>query len=395
MATALRLHTREARKKLPVRSDPYWHELRRGLHLGYRHGASGGSWLLREFNARAGKDGQGGYVKRRLGAADDVLSADGMHVLSWTDACATALGTDRPTITKPARLTVAEAADAYFSTRTSINSHDRLTWARFIEPKLGSRSVAELTTGDLEKWLSHQVPSTDDKEVLRAARATANRRWTVLRAILNSAFRKDPARVPSAEAWRRVRSFQRVDRPRTRTLSVAEARKLLNALPEPLKTMARGALETGLRLGELEALRAADVGRDFVRVRNSKSGKPRTVPLTGEGAAFFSSLVTDKAPDAPVFDFVSRINVSRQMRAACVAADIDPPAVFHDLRRSYGSLLLNSGASSDAIQELLGHADLRMTRRAYAHIADVTLHRAVKKLPSFTAESPKSRPRSV
>jgi integrase len=71
------------------------------------------------------------------------------------------------------------------------------------------------------------------------------------------------------------------------------------------------------------------------------------------------------------------------MRAACAAAKIEPPAVFHDLRRSYGSLLLNSGASADAIQELLGHADLRMTRRAYAHIADKTLQKAVKKLPSF------------
>jgi integrase len=39
--------------------------------------------------------------------------------------------------------------------------------------------------------------------------------------------------------------------------------------------------------------------------------------------------------------------------------------------------------AADAIQELLGHADLRMTRRAYAHIADRALQKAVNKLPSF------------
>ena len=71
------------------------------------------------------------------------------------------------------------------------------------------------------------------------------------------------------------------------------------------------------------------------------------------------------------------------MRKACTEAQISPPAVFHDLRRSYGSLLLNAGAAADHIQELLGHADLRMTRRTYAHIAGATLTKAVKKLPRF------------
>ena len=89
--------------------------------------------------------------------------------------------------------------------------HDAFTYTRNIEEKLGHRPVAELTTGEFEKWLSEQVTKTDDKEKLRKARATANRRFTVLRAILNSAYRKEPARVPSADAWRRVRPFQKVD----------------------------------------------------------------------------------------------------------------------------------------------------------------------------------------
>jgi integrase len=82
-----------------------------------------------------------------------------------------------------------------------------------------------------------------------------------------------------------------------------------------------------------------------------------------------------------------RIQVSRAMRRACATAKIAPPAVFHDLRRSYGSLLLNAGADAEVIQELLGHADLRMTRRAYAHLLNATVARTVKKkLPSFGLE---------
>jgi integrase len=63
------------------------------------------------------------------------------------------------------------------------------------------------------------------------------------------------------------------------------------------------------------------------------------------------------------------------------------------MRRSYGSLLLNAGASTDAIQDLLGHADPRMTRRAYAHLLDSTLQKTVKKLPSFAEKQKETKKR--
>jgi integrase len=56
------------------------------------------------------------------------------------------------------------------------------------------------------------------------------------------------------------------------------------------------------------------------------------------------------------------------MKRLCAAAKIAPSAVFHDLPRSYRPLPLDAGADAEVIQELLGHADLRMTPRAYAHL---------------------------
>jgi integrase len=383
MATALRLHTREARRKLAARDQAYYVELRRGLALGYRRGSEGGSWLLREYRA-------GRYVKRRLGAADDELPADGVSVLSWEEAQCRALALDRPTVSKPGKHTLAQAAEAYFDTRSAITPHDRFTWMTFIEPKLGDRPIAELTTGEIEAWLAAQVPTTDDREARRAAQATANRRFTVLRAILNSAYRKDPARVPSADAWRRVRPFQKVDRPRTRTLTAVEARALLKVLPPDLGCLARASLYTGLRLGEVLALTTTDLANNAVRVEHSKSGRPRSVPLTSEGATFFEQCAKGKNDGDRLFKPISPVSVSRGMRAACQAAEVHPPATFHDLRRSYGSLLLNSGASADVISELLGHADMRMTRRAYAHLLDRTLRRAViQHLPTFKVSTRK------
>jgi integrase len=293
-------------------------------------------------------------------------------------------------------LTVREAWEEYATTRASPpDARDRSIWRRFIAPDLGGRPVIALTTGELERWLAAQLDShgvrrraghgaLDPRESRRRAQYTANRRFNLLRAILNSAYRKDPSRVPNADAWRRVRAFQRVDRPRTRVLTATECSRLVATLPMPLRQLALGALYTGCRLGELLELRVGDVLGERVHVQHSKSGRPRFVPLNGEGAAFFAAASAARSADARLFDPVPRIAVSRGMRAACVAVSIAPPATFHDLRRTYGSLLLDSGAPAHVVQELLGHADLRTTRRAYAHLTAQTLKREVdSRLPSF------------
>jgi integrase len=388
-ATALRLHTRDARKKLRSRDKPYFLELHRGLALGYRRGSTGGSWLLREFRADAAHKAGGRYIQRRLGLADDDGPADGR--LSYEAALALAVTPERPTVTKPGKYTVAQAAEAYFDVASKRHdvARDRVTYAAAIADQLGTRPVAELTAGDLNKWLADQVPETADRELRRRKQATANRHWNLLRAMLNAAYHDE--RVPSADAWARVKPYRDVDRARTRNLTADEARALLGKLESPLLELARGSLLTGLRLGELQALRVEDVAEGAVSVRHSKSGDPRRVPLTGEGAKFFAKLTADAADGALLFGAVSRIAVSRGMRRACVAAKI-PPARFHDLRRSYGSLLLNAGAAPDTIRRLLGHADMRMTLRNYAHLADEAMQTAVDQhLPSFEAKPARRR----
>jgi integrase len=407
--TIRELSTRDQRKKLAPRDKPYFVDIERGLAIGYRKGSDGGSWLLREFKPDASHKWGGKYVQRRLGTADDTVPADGVSVLAWGDALAAAQSADRPTVTRPGKHTVAAAWEAYRATRkTPLDTREVASWERFIEPQLGAREVSELTSHELSRWLQAQITARgnrgqtkdrgDEKDALRRARYTANRRWNLLRAVLNYAFESDV--VPSDAAWRKVKPFRNVDRPRTVTASVEQARALLGKLTGPLQALAKGALFTGLRLGELVGLRVSDVDIAGPRIRvHGKGDRQRFVPLNSEGRDFFAQAIDGKPADAlalpPIADdpVVNRVAVARGMKAASKELGISPRLTFHDLRRSWGSLMLNAGAPLEVIQQVLGHADMRMTRRVYSHLLQETVAKQIEKhLPSF-ADKPKARKR--
>jgi len=60
----------------------------------------------------------------------------------------------------------------------------------------------------------------------------------------------------------RVAPFREADAARVRYLDRDECRRLVNASPEPLRTIVRGAMLTGARYSELARMHVADFHRD-------------------------------------------------------------------------------------------------------------------------------------
>jgi integrase len=222
-----------------------------------------------------------------------------------------------------------------------------------------------------------------DADAVRRRRSSANRILTVLKAALNRAWRE--GKVPSDDAWRRVEPFEEADAARVRYLTVAQAKRLLNACASDFRKLAQAALVTGARYGELAALRAEDFNRDSgtVHVRTSKSGKGRHIVLNNEGTAFFKALVAGKAGDAPLLvkDDGSQWGKSHQARPmaeACKRASIKPAASFHILRHTWASLAVMAGAPLMVVARNLGHADTRMVERHYGHLAPSYIADAIR-----------------
>lgn len=401
-----RLETRTGRLRIALGARE-WLTIGKGLALAYRRAKGAyGTWQARVWDGTK-------YCYGNLGRADDYQDANGIDVLNFYQAQGKARQffenvTKGEHVLRP--FTVKEAADHYLAwyrehrraireTEHAVNVH--------ILPALGGRRVAELTAPQIRAWLEKLAtrparvrsgrfakkqsyrPAPQTAEEKRARRATANRVFNILKAILNRAFHD--GLVADDLAWRRVKPFSKVDEARIRFLTDAEAVRLVNACPADLRALVRAALLTGARYGELVALRAQDVDLRTAQVyiAQSKSGRPRHIPLNPEGAALFREVLTGKTGDALVFTKADgtawgKNHHVRALARACKVAKVQLSVAFHELRHTYASHLAQAGVDLLTISKLLGHADTRITSRHYAHLADKTLAAAVMKLPSFT-----------
>ncbi len=57
------------------------------------------------------------------------------------------------------------------------------------------------------------------------------------------------------------------------------------------------------------------------------------------------------------------------------AAGIEEHATPHDLRRTFGSVLLRAGAPLEVVKETLGHRNIQTTEKHYAFMDDATVRR--------------------
>jgi integrase len=261
----------------------------------------------------------------------------------------------------------------------------------FILPELGKIECAKLTAPQLQKWLENTANKPPrirskrgkaqryraapmDEDGRRRRRATVNRTLTVLKAALNRAWAD--GKIPTDQAWRRVKPFKQADAARVRYLSIEEAKRLINASPKDFRLLVEGALATGARYSELAALNVEDFNPDSgtIHIRTSKSGRGRHVVLTDEGIALFASLAAGREGEEPMFlkatgERWATAHQTRPMGEACKAARITPAAGFHCLRHTYASHAIMNGAPLIVAAKNLGHADTRMVERHYGHLA--------------------------
>lgn len=215
--------------------------------------------------------------------------------------------------------------------------------------------------------------------------ATANRYLSLMQRLFSLAIQwniveKNPARS--------VKKF-RENNSRERYLSHEEIRRFLEAIDTlDNRAIANGIkflLFTGLRKNEAFHLDWESVNREegTVYLSHTKSGRSRTVILNGLAKQVIEEMWEARRNGHP-FVFPGRMpgqpvaNPQKPFEAVCRIAGIERFRI-HDLRHSFASLAINSGASLYDVQKLLGHASSQMTQR-YAHLADDSMRKATEQV---------------
>jgi integrase len=174
--------------------------------------------------------------------------------------------------------------------------------------------------------------------------------------------------------------------PDVRFLETEEVEALLRAVPDdPLgrveRVMYLTAAMTGMRQGELFALRWRDVDWSARRIRVRRNfvrgefGTPkskrscRSVPLASRVATELELLFQDsryKGDDDLAFAHpetgkpIDRSKLLKRFKAALGRADVRAVR-FHDLRHTFGTRMAAQGMPMRVLQELMGHRDFKTT----------------------------------
>jgi integrase len=184
-------------------------------------------------------------------------------------------------------------------------------------------------------------------------------------------------------------------------LTVEEARALLAAAAgNRFEVLFVLALKTGMRRGELLALRWGDVDLDkgVLQIRGTlrrtreglKIGTPKTaasrrkVVLSPSSAAALRRHRARQQEERQAagdlwqdLGLVFPNTLGRPMEPRCLLSDVYrplleraglPPVTFHTLRHTAATLLLAEGEHPKVVQELLGHAQVSITLDRYSHM---------------------------
>jgi integrase len=301
------------------------------------------------------------------------------------------------------RTTVGELAERWYATTVTLKPKTREDYRSLLNnhvlPAFGDRAVASLDTLAVRGWLAGLVSNG-------LSPSRAKHAYYILFAVLEAAIQAGAlVRNPAAGV--------RAPRDRSREmhfLSAAEVERLAEAIVPPYGVLVRFAAYTGLRAGEIAALRVKrlDLLRGTVRVVEAasevggrlilgptKTHAERTVRLPRFLREELAAYLADRPRDRDAFVFTApkggqlRHNNFYQ-RLFCPAlhrADLPEQVRFHDLRHTCAALLIAQDAHPKAIQAHLGHSSIQVTMDRYGHLFPDALEHLADRLDAARTQA--------
>ncbi len=265
--------------------------------------------------------------------------------------------------------------------------------ARHVLPSLGAARLDQLRRGDVQHLA--------DRLALHLSPSGLRNALMPLRTIYRYAVARD---------WVSANPTIGIELPasraaRNRIATQGEAVALLAALPSVDQPIWATAFYAGLRLGEIRAIRWADLDfeRRLLRVQRSWDAKEgpvlpksraglRVVPMPNplhdqllrhrNATLDRAGLVFTRGDGLPFCDSTVRQRAMRVWNKAGLK-----PIGFHEARHTYASWMLGAGVNAKTLATYMGHSSVAITLDRYGHLMPGSESAAAAKLDAFLAGS--------
>lgn len=251
----------------------------------------------------------------------------------------------------------------------------------WIFPIIGNVPLKDVSSFHIERIKKSMLDAGRTPRTIQYCFATIRQTWNHARRI---------GLVTGDSPTRNVK-IPRFDNKRQRYLTPAECVSLLEELKKRSATTYRLALlslDAGLRFSEIARLQWQDIDlvRETILLTDTKSSRNRTVYMTERVKAMLAGM-PKAGPDTLVFPDRNGGKIKHISKTFDeVVADlglnhgIDDDrlkCVFHTLRHTHASRLLEAGVDIYRVKELLGHANVTTTER-YSHVTADRLRAAIR-----------------
>lgn len=256
-----------------------------------------------------------------------------------------------------------------------------------VKPELGNFNVDDITRKMIQDYVIQQSEKLKHETVINITKVLSQ---SFKYAIDNGYISENPYRgikVPKDKCLKEIKVFKK-----------EEVEKILSVkgFSEQKKNIINIAYRTGMRIGEILALKWEDINFDqnLLTVKRTLSsynngqseicepktkGSRRRIDLDNTSMEILKNINKN---GEYVFckndgSILSRQCIYQTFKRMCKAADV-PYHSFHSLRHTHASILLSANVHPKIVQERLGHAKISTTLDTYSHLIPGMQQVAVK-----------------
>lgn len=263
---------------------------------------------------------------------------------------------------RPVKITLAEFGKRYME-HAKANKRSWLRDEQMLEHLQGffgeNRQLSDIYAADIEDYKLRRKTAVSG--------STVNRELALLKRMFNLATAWEL--FQGVNPVKKVRFFRELNTGLRVLSEEEEAKFLYNATPY-IQDVARFALNTGMRIGEIFSLRwpQVDMEKRIISAFGHKTGKAREVPSNLETLKVLLGWQHNKRNEFVFYNPETGkpfVDLKGGFALACKKAGITGVS-WHTLRHTFASRLVKRGVDIVTVKELLGHSTITVTMR-YTH----------------------------